>query len=250
MRRSRFKYWSCSKFADWLRGEKKPDALEWNAWEDWRKEASSKRPVRYFLAETVLDKLQDIVNFPRDLAHSLSAWWHNRFVAKTHCLKTGLPPGRYHELDDRILHGLFNELKEFVESELAHMQSLGGDDKKYVFKRGRCPEAGVDHLLWASALRFGEGEGFKKGDAEWGKPTPQAKSAAKILELYRWWTEVRPNRPNPHDASGWSEHWEKESNDRNKRSAFKKLQKMEEDQEAEDEKMLIRLMKVRKSLWT
>lgn len=249
MRRSRISYWSCSRFADWVRGEKKPQALEWDAWEVWRKEASSKRPVRYFIAETVLDRLQDFVNLPWDLAHSLSAWWHNRFVAKTHYLKTGLAPGSYHELDERMMHGLFNELREFVESELAHMQSWGENEKKYVFKKGRCPEAGVDHLVWASGLKHDEPFVGKK-DPLRGKPTPQAKAAAKMLELYRWWTEVRPNRPDPHDASGWSEHWEKKGNDKAKNAAAKRLQEIEDEYDAEDERMLVRLIKIRKSLWT
>lgn len=247
MRRSRLNYWSCSKFADWVRGEKKPFALELDAWEDWRKEASSKRPVRYFLAETLLDKIQDLVSLPWDLAHSLSAWWDNRFVSQTHVLKTGLPAGEYHELDERILHGLFNEFREFVESELARMQGWG--DEKYKFTKGRCPEAGLDHLKWAMSLRLEEPFVSKK-DSDWGKPTPQAKSAAKMLELYKWWTEVRPNRPDPHEASGWSKCWDKKGSDKAKDAALKRLQKIEEEYEAEDEKMLVRLIKVRKSLWT
>lgn len=249
MRRSRLNYWSCSKFADWVRGEKKPAAMEWNAWEDWRKEASAKRPWRFFIAEEVLDRVQDFFMFPRDLAHSLSAWWDNRFVSKTHYLKTGLKPGVYHELDERILHGLFNEFREFVESELAHMHSWGENAGRYVFKKGRCPEAGLDHLKWAMSLRYDEPFMSKK-DPLWGKPTDQAKAAAKMLDLYEWWTEVRPNRPDPHEASGWSECWDKEGDDKAKRVASKRLQKIEEEHEAEDEKMLVRLIKLRKSLWT
>lgn len=248
MRRSRINYWSCSKFADWVRGEKKPAALEWDEWEDWRRETSARRPVRFFVAEKVLDRLQDIVNLPWDIAHSVSAWHNNRFVAKTHYLKTGLEPGRYHELDERILHGLFNEFREFVESELAGMQSYGEDDKKYVFRRGRCPEAGVDHLLWASSLKYDEPFMSKK-DPLWGKPTPQAKSAVKMLELYKWWTEERPVRPDPMEASGWSACWEGDD-EKAKQAASKRLHKMEEEQEREDERMLVRLIKIRRHLWT
>lgn len=247
MRRSRINYWSCSKFADWVRGTKKPLALEWDSWEDWREEASSKRPIRYFIAETVLNRLQDLFNFPWDVSHSFSAWWNNRFVAKTHFLKTGLRPGQYHELDERILHGLFNEFREFVESELARMQGWG--DEKYVFKRGRCPEAGVDHLIWASDLKYDDAF-ISKNDPLWGKPTPQAKAAEKMLDLYKWWTEVRPNRPDPHEASGWSKHWDKKGDDKAKAAASDRLQKIEEEYDSEDEKMLIRLIRLRKSLWT
>ena len=33
MIRSRIKYWSCSKIADWIRGERKPFALSLEDWE-------------------------------------------------------------------------------------------------------------------------------------------------------------------------------------------------------------------------
>lgn len=245
MRRSRINYWSCSRFADWARGEKKPPALEWNAWEEWRRETSARRPFRFFLAEKVLDVLQDIVMFPRDMLDSIYSWWYNRFVSKTHYLKTGLRPGKLHELDDRILHGLFNEFVEFVEVDLAHMQAWG--EKKYVFRKGRCPEAGVDHLLWASDLKYDEF--MEKDDPLWGKPTPQAEAAIKMLEIYRWWTEARPNRPDPMEESGWSEHYDGKDEEK-KDVASKKLQELEESYDSEDERMLVDLIKIRKSLWT
>lgn len=248
MKRSRINYWSCSRFADWVRGEKKPGALEWDAWEEWRKDVSSKRPVRYFLAEEALDKIQNFVMFPWDFAESVSAWWHNRFVAKTHFLKTGLRPGSFHELDDRILNGLFNEFQEFVEVDLAHMQSYG-EGRRYRFKKGRCPEAGVDYLVWASGLTHGEDGFVRKGDPKYGKPTPQAEASAKMLEIYRWWTEVRPNRPDPSDASGWSGAWESDD-EKEKRAASIRMYKMEKEHDREDERMLVSLVRIRKNLWT
>jgi hypothetical protein len=248
VRRSRANYWSCSSFANWVRGEKKPGALEWEAWEKWRKEVSARRPVRYFIAEEVLDKIQDLVMLPRDIAGSVSAWWHNRFVAKTHFLKTGLEPGRYHELDERILHGIFNELREFVEVELALLQSWG-EGKRYRFRRGRCPEAGVDYLEWASALTYGQDGFVSKKDPKYGKPTPQAEASSKMLEIYRWWTETRPARPDPSDASGWSEVWES-GDEKAKRDSSKRMYKIERGYDKEDERMLVSLIKIRKHLWT
>lgn len=246
MNRSRFNYWSCSSFADWLRGEKKPHILGFEEWDDWRTKAKSSKPLRYYLAENVLNRLQDIVMFPRDVLDSCRNYWHNRFVSKTHFLKTGLEPGVYHELDERILHGLFNELKDFVEVELAWMHGYGNKD--YKFRGGRCREAGLDHLEWASKLKYDEFVG--KDDPKYGKPTPQAESAVVIKELYDWWTEARPSRPEPMDASGWSEHYEKKSTDKDRTAAFRKLQKIEREYEKEDERMLVKLIKVRGSLWT
>lgn len=42
LKRSRIHHWTCSKFADFIRGEKKPYALEWHRWEEWRKEQKEK----------------------------------------------------------------------------------------------------------------------------------------------------------------------------------------------------------------
>ena len=248
MLRQRVRYWSCSRFADWVRGEKKPSSLPLGEWGKWREDLAKRKPVRCFLAEKGLNGLQNFLMFPFDLWRTVRRRFILRFVERPYCLDTGLSKWDWHEFDERIIHGLFNELKNFVEVELAHAHNWGENRKKYRFRGGRCPEAGVDHLLWASSLRFGDEEGFKKGDPERGKPTPQAVSAKKILELYRWWL-ARPSRPDPMEASGWSEVWDSE--DRRKRDkASKRLREIEEEYDSEDEKMLVRLIKLRKHLWT
>ncbi|NBT57846.1 hypothetical protein EBT16_03580 [bacterium] len=244
MIRHRFNYWSCSRLADWIRGVKKPMVLGMDEWDAWRDEAKSRSPFRFWIAEKFLNSVQNFFMFPIDLWHSISAYFRNRFVTKTHFLKTGLEPGAYHELDDRILHGLFNELKDFVEVELAWMHGYGNKD--YRFRGGRCREAGLGHLEWASGLKYDELVG--KDDPKFGKPTPQAESAVIIRELYKWWTETRPSRPEPMDASGWTEDYKKKNGDR--KDSFKKLRKIERDYEKEDERMLLKLIKIRKHLWT
>ena len=64
--RFRAKYFSCSKFADWVRGVKKPKALSLEDWEDWRISCKNKSPVRYWIAEKGLSKIQNFINFPID----------------------------------------------------------------------------------------------------------------------------------------------------------------------------------------
>jgi hypothetical protein len=101
---------------------------------------------------------------------------------------------------------------------------------------------------------------------EYGKPTSQAIRAREIKELYTWWTVTYRNRPDPYEASGWTAACEasrianggklsfstpkdpvlKKASDK----AHKLLQKIEEGYEAEDEAMMIRLIKARDSLWT
>jgi hypothetical protein len=130
----------------------------------------------------------------------------------------------------------------------------------------RCPQAGLDHLDWAMSLTFDE-NWIAKDDPKFGKPTPQAERAREIKELYVWWTETYRNRPDPHDASGWTDHCEamrvkypgsflsslnsKDPADKKaSNKAHKLLQKIEAAYEKEDEAMMIRLIKARDSLWT
>ena len=49
--KSRIYHWNCSRFADFIRGEKKPFALELGKWDEWNKEQKNKRPIRFWLAE-------------------------------------------------------------------------------------------------------------------------------------------------------------------------------------------------------
>ena len=51
------KYWSCSKFADIIRGTPK---LKWgngDEWAQWKKAAREKHPMRYWIAEIGLNRL-------------------------------------------------------------------------------------------------------------------------------------------------------------------------------------------------
>ena len=256
--KTRINYWSCSKFADFIRGEKKPYALEWGKWDEWNQEQKKKRPVRYWLAEEGLPKLQDLIMFPVDVYTEIRYYVNNRWITKTHYLKTGLKPGHYYELDYRILHGLFNELVDFIEIEYAHLAkwSLKKSAKNYKFKRGRSVEAGLDYLNWACSLKYNKEWGVVKKDPKYGKPTSQALNAQKIAKLYMWWKEVRPNRPEPMAVAGLSWDQNKEDNlmggkiTRKELSQFKKLEKIEADYEKEDTKMLIELIKIRKELWS
>lgn len=241
-KRSRMDYWSCSKFADWIRGTPKPFALEWDAWDAWRDNAKKKNPLRYWAAEELLGYLQDFVNLPMDIYYTIEVYIHNRFIDKTHCLKTGLKAGEYYDLDYRILHGLFNELVELVELDFAN-RAIWDDEKKkkYKFVKGRCVEAGIDYLNWASSLRYNKDYGLTEGDKGYNELTPQAIAAQKTFELYRWWKNIRPNRINPHDLF---------SEEKDGKYYFRKIGKLEDSYDKEDTKMLIKLIKIRGSLWT
>jgi len=238
-KRARFHYWSCSKFADFIRGVDKPYALPFDKWDSWRQQEAKKRPFRYWIAEEVLDFLQDVVNFPMDVYNTIEIYVRNRYIDKIHYLRTGLKPGTYYDLDWRILNGLFNELVIYVESELAHTMKAY-PDRNYKFVNGRCKLAGLDHLNWAMNLNMNEDYGINPDDEDYGKPTNQAIVAKKVYELYNWWTN-RDDRVDPYTLF---------TKEKDGKYYYRKIDEMENQYDQEDTDMLIELVKIRSSLWT
>jgi len=275
-------YWTCSKFADWLRGTMKPRSATGKGWNTWKKEAEAAHPFRFWLAEEGLDKLQDIWCYIPERINDVRYYINNRWVSHTHALTAhprDIPRGEWRDVGNRFLPCLFNELVDFVEIEQAWHHVMWDETARkrfetpwwqqhWMFRWGnkwRCPDAGIEYLIWASGLKIDESMGVSKGEEGFGEPTHQAKAAREILELYRWWREVYPNRPDPHDAGGWSEYCDMKRKDgrdfldfedRNEeeremsRVALSKTQEIEEAYEKEDEEMMIRLIKIRQSLWT
>ena len=272
-------YWTCSKFADWVRGTPKGEAKTSEGWDEWHTLAGQSK-VRYWLAEEGLDYAQKIVFWIPDTLHSIKYYINNRWVTRTHALTAhprDIKPGTWHDVGGRFLPCLFNELQDFVEVELAWWHLAWNEEERskynmpwwavgwWRWRSWRCPQAGIDNLNWQAQLRW---EADEVGDdfPDLGKFTPQAEKAQEILSLYRWWTETYRNRPEPMEASGWTAYCEASrlanggklrfSTDKTpelakmSKIAMDKLHKMEADYEAEDEAMLIRLIKVRHGLWT
>ena len=273
----RANYWSCSKFADWLRGTAKLRAGTGKEWRLWEKEAKASHPVRYWIVEEGIDKLQNFVNWPLDRLHDVRYYINNRWITRSHALTAhprDIKPGSWCDVGNRFLPCLFNELVDFVEVEQAWHHVLWDEAarKKYKtpwtrnffrFRTWRCPEAGVDHLKWAMTLT--NEEWLEEDEKHLAEPTYQAKAAKEILELYTWWKEVYPKRPDVHDASGWSAYCDmrrekgyhlldmedKSPEDAEMcKTALNKTQEIEDAYNKKDEEMMIRLIKVRQSLWT
>ena len=275
-------YWSCTPFADWVRGTRKLDAGTSEEWYEWQARAKGYNPVRYWLAEEGLGKLQDFVTYPIRKIYDVKYYINNRYVTRTHALTAhsrDIKPGSWSDVGNRFLPCLFNELVDFVEVEQAWSHIAWGtkeDRKKYDapfyatgwwrWRTWRCPQAGIDHLDWAMTLTLDKDMGVDEDNPEYGKPTGQALRAKEIKELYTWWTTVYPNRPDPHDASGWSEYCESlrikfgtnwigrsDKDTASKKAGDKALKlttKIEAAYDKEDTEMMIRLIKIRDSLWT
>lgn len=270
----RSNYWSCSKFADWMRGTVKPYSGTGDEWKDWGTEAKVKHPIRYWIVEEGLDHLQNAVMWVPDKLYSFKYYAINRWVDQSNALvahSKHIKPGQYQDLSNRILICLFDELVDFVEIESAYLNYRWDEEKQKGMKwwqvgrwrtrTWRSAEAGIEHLNWQMSLTDEEWlDADKKHEA---KPTSQAISAKEIFDLYKWWVDIYPNRPDPHDASGWSDHCE----DKRKRgigfmetdpledpdatrALLDKLRAIEDEYEKEDTDMLIRLIKIRGHLWT
>jgi hypothetical protein len=273
-------YWTCSKFADWVRGTTKLKMGTSEQWHEWESRAKKDYPLRWWLAEEGLDYLQKFIMWPLDKLYAVKYYINNRFISRTHSLTAhprDIKPGQWQDVGNRFLPCLFNELVDFVEVELAwwHLAWADADEKKkynapwstgwFRWRTWRCPQAGLDNLEWQRNLRWKEDE-CVEGSPNVGKLTPQAEKAQEILDLYKWWTETYRNRPDPHDASGWSAYCDALRNENGDRwigidpkdpklkkqgdKAHKLLQKIEAAYEKEDEEMMIRLIKVRHGLWT
>lgn len=270
----RSKYWSCGKFANWVRGTDYPAYESFEGWDSIQQIAKAAHPLRFWIAETLLDKIQDVVMFPSDTYYNIKYYIENRWVTRTHCLSAtskDIKPGEWCDLGYRLLPCLFNELVEFVEVELAwsHVRWSEAEDRAkydvpwFHLRSWRCKQAGLDHLEWASNLVYDESCGVKPGDPAYGTLTPQALGAIEILDLYKWWTEDYPNRVDPIDESGLSTFYEEEDathgslfgkRDDKYYETVKPLLKnsydIEQEQFDKDTEMMIRLIKVRDRLWT
>lgn len=273
-------YWCCSPFADWLRGTPKPGAATSEVWDEWYRAAEATHPIRYWIVEEGLGKVQDFVTWPRRKIHDVRNYIANRYVSKTHALTSKLKRGQWYEFEHRLLHSVFDSLVDYVEIEEAWMHvGWGEDDSKYKSTRRfwwnewRCPEAGVDRLEWAAGLVFDSRMGVEEDSPNYGKSTSQAQHAQEVIKLYKWWKFERPARPDPYVASGWSAFNETRTvtigpdlNTKSKRRAarakrtsaekkessrlFSLMNKIEAKYDKEDDQMLMRLIKARKGMWT
>lgn len=257
MLRLRNKYWSCTNFADKIRGTTKPGALAITEWAEWHKTAKSAHPFRYWVAEKLLDKLQNILNYPLDIVNESFRLVNNRIINPTYMLrasKAHLNRNESHSLSDRILYCLFDELVDFVEIDQAWANIAFNSNKlknlslyEKILLRNfklRKPEEGIEYL---------------KNQAKLSIDNCDLDFQSEILDLYFWYKNTYSSRKSASELSGWSAYC---ANKRNKdkhpldfdeeddaESIISKMTQIEEEQYAEDTRMLNRLVELRKYLW-
>lgn len=245
------------KFIKWM-AFNPPTALSWDGWDDFRKNFKQKAPIRYFIANILIENIRKpfirIKYKFSDLRSRL-----RRFDR----VQTDLKPG-YYDVDTRMLHACFSLLTDYVEIECAWMEVVFDKEKlaqflgprrfiPRLFRRGiRSRKYGMQHLHWETTLA--------DANLDPNEQCPgQADEAEKIIVLYTWWKDIRPNRveieaPNKGEIGLeiLSDRWKKDNPEMSKKmSQWSKDSSAQDDKwDAEDTKMLIELMKIRKGLWT
>lgn len=212
-----------------------------------------------------VEKIEDLYhNFISSL-RSIKYWISHRTYDRYHLVDTKLGAG-YHDSDERMLHANFSILVDFIEVEKAWMNypSRGPGPSKYkynrwFFKRFRSAELGLEYLDWEMS----------------GTSESQGMAAAEQKILYLWWTKIRPNREDPWEVCGYEALTKdsplvigdiftnienngvldkKTKSDRTRRrkairKCFIRVSKIEDSYHREDEKMLMQLVKIRRTLW-
>lgn len=249
------------KVKDWVRGTPCLKSATLKEWREWGRLSQQKHPVRYWLVEEAFYELENLLLWPFKSIRSVKNHFSNRFLSRTHALTShpkDIKRGQWCEMGDRILPCLFNELSNFVEVDLAHINSLSTGAKRPWFKK-RDPKAGLEYLRWAMALT--DEEYLEEGQKHLSQPTAQALAAREIISLYHWWKHVYPRRSDPNDIyDSWREKSLAKKEDifsettpeemKEVRALLEKTVEIENSYEKENEEMLIRLIKIRQHLWT
>ena len=178
-------------------------AEQWSAWEKIEKS----KPVCNFCVNTVPRWFR----VKKRQLNDIKYWFMYRLLPsqKYHLIDTGLKPN-YHEIDTRMLHGMFNMLKNFCEDEMPwhdwcwqeagkeiDAEKDGKPYKRRKFVKGK--EAALESFAWQKKLVYTEDEIWRDEDKHLiGQPTPQAKNAEEVEKLYLWWVETRPARVDPY----------------------------------------------------
>jgi len=235
-------------------GINKPEYAQMHEWDEINARIRQEHPVGWFLTETLPDWIEAVYNFITSPYYSTRYYIRNRFYRKTHILRTDCVPGEYSDTDERIISGLTNAIIDYVEVELAYKHKWCGSDEvpNAIWKNGRCPELGLKYLEWEMELDDPALDEYSRADS-------QANNAREVKVIYDW-AKARPDRPDPMEISGWSEFcakypsmWRKQETPEQAEEsavALKKVCEIEKQYNQEDEDMLIRIIKIRKSLWT
>lgn len=233
-----------------------PWALSSPGWKLFNIEYKRVAPIRYWVMHDFRRKFILPFKWKYD---NICDWIRYRTYDRYHIVSTGLAPG-YYDKDTLMLNVNFNLLKDFVEVECARREYWNGDNRaswfaKYmpfynILVQFRRPDLGIKLLEWETTL---DDPSLPPNE----QCPHQAVHAREVLSLYKWWVNERPARiaisPSSVLPAGFDPF---DLHDRNSPQGklydeqMKKSFKQDAKWDKEDTHNLIRLMKIRKGLWT
>lgn len=234
----------------WLRKKCYPFYPKYATIQEWaniQKEMRQKK-LCYWLIEKIPRRLSVWKMRGRDAVMKVKYRFHPDH--QYHIIRTGLSPD-YYEIDQRMLYGMFNLLVNYVEVELAWLYHLSHPD---VDESG--DETGLLALDWQ----------IENNEAD-SQHNSYAENFKEMKALYLWWTVDRPERERLHEARSsafYSSRFdldseksvmeimaERTAEEKEESSQFhEKELAIEEQHDDEDTEMLIRLIRIRASMWT
>mgnify|MGYP006426119353 CR=1 FL=1 len=271
-------------FKKWL-FQDMPKAATSEGWNEWEAK-SKKQKFRWFLASTVPDWYRSVFSYP---VSRFNDKIRARFVTKTWRIDVStLSKTEYHISSTIIEHGLFHILTDFILDEKAWLQYISTVDEpetwywtlfgRYIrkwrwnkFTIADKREMAMLHLEWEIGLADPSSPNYhnrnSEGDYDIYGPkykSTQSFSAAEQKALFIWWNDIRPARVDPYDIEGvggysWTRYcneygstWGNKTPEETiiSDSALEAANKAEAEYENEDTAMLLRLIKIRGSLWT
>ena len=155
--------------------------------------------------------------------HDFNCWFKDHFIAPWNRLHIKTLSCRYHDKDEILLHAAFQLLVNYVENECDNEWfSLDKpfdieEELKTTYSKEWCD----DEMRQKVTLQLEEQNRIQK----------------EIKDLYIWWTINRP-------------FIIEQERKRLELIDYEGILESDEKQEKEDDEMLLRLIKVRKSLWT
>lgn len=237
--RSRYSHWSSSKLATFLKsasGVDSPKALTFEGWDEYYDAYKAKAPITFFFVENVLPSLQNLVSLPGDIIHTFSVYYSNAIKNKVHYLKTGLEVGKWHDTDIRILCANMNALVDFVEIEWAWLYVICHEDELDLradfYHYNRSPKAAEKYIQEELNKEY-DPKNYGYFDPETDRGMEYDKECRKYFERDRQIVK------DINDIYTWWKKYFKEV-----------IQEYGESDEIAEENYLIKLIKVRKCLWT
>lgn len=215
-----------------LESEEWSDNPKGKTWEDWHRTVKVMHPIKYFIAETFADWIKYKVWYKVWLPYDKFQYWLRSHIVPSrryHMLDLRQPLKRggkanhdayrygWVDVDQKILYAIFNLLGEYLNKEnptdLSNFYSLEQINNDPMLKNQH------DSFLEAKAI-------------------------------YHWWTIERAEQEEIKEKLLNDWHSAKKAKASNTEVLWDMMRQIDENEENKTEEMLLRLLKIRRTLWT